>query len=262
MMNPSRLAKNLALLFSLTIFCALFNACGAHKAGVSSSADFSSRSNPDDQNISDGGLITECSGFDLKKIALSGATTTYYNSQGAPVTDLIRLRIRSYPLPIINKSTYYLQFFRWGYTSGGQRVENTQATPLWFQVISTGQYLNTSAETRISRNVIAKLITDNNLSQQGITPDNFLERVMVVLDDVSLDYDAVTVGLFDSAVGTTALNYESILLPAFSANPNTYAKLHPQTELQILHPNYSIKNQALSDAAFLDQAEKACENFL
>lgn len=251
-------------IISLLIGTALLGACGANKASTGSgSSDLSSRSVPEETGptVSEG-TLADCNGFTNTGMNMAGAVSTFYNpSTNAYIPQYIRFRFTQAPLEVATSSRY-IQFFRWGIDSNNNRIYNSTPAPIYFQLISNGQYINSTPETTISKNTIQRLITNNNLAAQGITVDTFLSKVFLVLDGMSLEYDAMSVAVYDSSSGSSTIGYSDVLLPSFSANPNTYAKLHPNTNLQILHPNWDIRTSGYTDSQYFYRTETFCRAFL
>ncbi|MDC0980353.1 hypothetical protein OAQ84_01320, partial [Bdellovibrionales bacterium] len=180
-------------------------ACGASKnSHQPNSTDLSSRGNPttndtgsSNNGIPHTGVLTECSGFD--KDGLAGNLTTYYDpATGKFVETYIRMTITKALEAMSSDPNRYVQIFRWYIDESGSRQVSDNPTELYFIQRGTGEAINRkSPATYLSGSMISGLISKHTLS--GITASNFYDNFIVVLGDIGLTYDAITVAVYDSA---------------------------------------------------------------
>ncbi|MCB0342848.1 MAG: hypothetical protein H6626_00515 [Pseudobdellovibrionaceae bacterium] len=211
----------------------------------------------------DGGLLAECNAFSDQVTELNGQISTYYDpltGQYAPT--IIRLHLESYPEAIVNSDNYYVQFFRWAEDIPGNRVTNSR--PVSFYFVQEGSGMTISAQTpvnKISKATINNLIQEFSLNISGTTTDNFLDRFLIIMTDMSMQYDAVKMAVYDDSQGSSAIAYYDVLLPPFSANPANYNALHKATALQALHPLQHLINSGATDVEFYNYSKEMCAGF-
>ncbi|MCB0406571.1 MAG: hypothetical protein KDD34_00125 [Bdellovibrionales bacterium] len=249
----------LALTLSSTLM--LFSNCSS-KSGSSTSA---SRSVPVDDTStgsSTNGKLSNCNVIGTNSMSLAGPVSTFYDPNTQQyVEDLIRVKFNGYPVEIISSATHYIQFFRWHEDTPGSPVYNTTAVDIYFLKKGSGQWLQTQPVKQLSKGTIQALIEDNGLDSQGITPNNFFSSVIMVLDGMDLTWDAMTVALYDSSQGTSAIDHINVLLPAFDADPNIYATGHAALSLRQLHPFWSMKDSNLTEDQYWSAAQNLCLGF-
>jgi hypothetical protein len=258
MKNQNHIQKGLSLMLLLTAAVVL-SACGSSKSVSSdiSSGDYASRNNPGTQT-SDSGLLAECNFIPENTSNIEGRMTTYYDpTTGAFDSTHVRLKFDRVPLNILTGNNIYIQIFRWYADANGKKTFNSQATGFYFQLRSGKQYLNASPLKTISKATLQNIITDKGLAAQGVTMNNFFEKVLLILEGVDMTYDGLSFAVYDSNKGSSALAAHDALIPAFSANPNTYALNHEASVLQSLHPFWSSRSSGWSD----DQYRQASMNY-
>ncbi|MCB0422890.1 MAG: hypothetical protein KDD61_17955 [Bdellovibrionales bacterium] len=254
----------LTMKFSLILLVGLMlSACGASKTTQrSGSVDLSSRGNPStgDTGSSGGGtsltgILTECNG--INEEGLEGNLTTYYDPMsGQFLETYIRMTITKALAAMGTDSSSYVQIFRWYIDETNTRRVNETPTKLYFIQRGKGQAINRDTPaTYLSGSMISGLISKYNLS--GITASNFYDNFIVVLGDIGLTYDAITVAVYDSATNKAKKTID-ILVPAFSADPNEYAITHPSGLLQNLHPNWSEREGGFTTHQYKSMAEQPC----
>lgn len=159
-------------------------------------------------------------------------------------------------------STQYVEFFAWKETTPGQRQVNQTPVSFYLQSKVTGQIVNPSSPmTVLSANTIQNAINSYGLSGQGVSTSNFFSSVIIILTGLTTDYQAVSIALYDSAQGTSALAATDVLLPVFQANPSVYNTAHPIPDLQALHPLASLIGNGMSDQQYLAQTQSFCQQF-
>lgn len=255
--------KTLTKILILLLFALSIVGCGASKStNRPASADLSSRGNPNTGHTGSSaggtsytGVLTECNGFN--KDGLEGNLTTYYDpGTGQFVETYIRMTIKKALAAMATDSRSYVQIYRWHVDDSNTRRVNNTPTKLYFIQRGTGQAINRDAPaTHLSGSTISELISKYNLS--GVTPSNFYDKFIVVLGDIGLTYDAITIAVYDRSTNEATKTID-MLLPAFSADPNEYATTHPSGILQNLHPNWSEKDGGFTAHQYKTMAEQAC----
>lgn len=99
-------------------------------------------------------------------------------------------------------------------------------------------------------------------SNSGITLNNFFDAHILILVGMDLQYDAMSVALYDHTQGADSIGWVDVLLPAFYANPNDYIATHSAVSLQQLHPNYNYRNGGYSDQDYMNFTDNFCREFL
>jgi hypothetical protein len=240
-------------LFFSTLSLVAIIGCGAKKSGVS----FSSVRAPTTSNINHS--LGECNRINFLDVNLFGQVGTYYD----PLTrlfreDLINMNLTTLPTELFTSSTVQVQIFRWLSRATGQRQTNQIPVTFYFVDKLTGA---TTAQTPV--NQISKTTIDSARKTLGttwlnVTTQQFFDRVMIVLTGMSLQYDAITLAYYNSAVGTAAVYQADVLLPAFYADPNIYKIARTAHELLLLHPNYSYINSNATDADYMNLINAIC----
>lgn len=231
-------------------------ACGANKTATTSGSSTSG-------SLNSSHLLADCNTIPANSYNLAGVVSSYYDQATKTIRqDLGRILFTSVPAEITSTDTTYLQIFRWRINeSTGQPVYLNTPANLVFVVRTNGQVLNAySTEQAISRNVISKIISNYNLSAQGVTLDNFFNRIMIVASGLAATDDAYSIAFYDSTSGSSAKGTVDVLMPSFYANPKTYAETHPWTKLSSLHPFNSYPG--LSDTNYYGMATQYCQRFL
>lgn len=264
-MTTQNLAFQFKNFYQFTLLLALallLMGCGAKKNLSQGSMDLSSRLDANNPGSTDPGLLAECSAIpENNAVNMKGVVSLFYHNQSV-LNEWIRFKLNRVPTGITASNSQYFQLYRWGIDSSGKKVtDDGQAIPIYFQLKGTGEYLNTSPEKTVSRNTIQRIITDKKLGDRGINTTNFFQAVILVLGDMDLKYDAMRIALYDSNKGTGVQAHADVLLPAFAANPNTYAQIQPNINLQKIHPNYALRQSALSDQQYWAATETLCHLF-
>lgn len=241
--------------------------CSSGKTAATSS-NLSSRSMPTtDDSSSDNssqGPLADCNQVDGLEFGLKGATSTYYDpTSNSYILDLIRFKLNEVPNEIATTDTHYMQIFAWYPTDNYGNRAYSSAVRMYFMLHGTGEIINQNKPvTTLSRNSIQQMIVDYNLSKKGITDvETFFDAVVIHLQGMDMTYDAMTIALYDANQGQDAYGRIDSLLPAFSANPNTYMASHPTVSLQELHPNFARRFSGMSDQAYLNITDNFCKEF-
>lgn len=236
----------------------LFNNCGASKSGGSSDQASRADITGPSTNGSNERYLSDCNQIPSNSMNLEGPISTFIDAQtNQYVNDVLRLRLNKTPLELISTSSHYLQFFRWKEQTAGARQYNGAPVEMYFQLVNTGEWVQDEPVTVLSRATIQKLIEDNNL---GMPPEDFFNGVVIALDGMDLEWDAMTIALYDDSRGTEAINQVDLLLPAFAADPNRYAIDHVPN-LANLHPLNVYKNNGMSEAQLYEASRSLCSGF-
>lgn len=252
------------LKLSLIAFAISLTACGASKSGSPgvSSNDYASRNHPGNNGSGEGvsdGPLAECNFIPQNSADIEGRLTTFYHpTSGEFYPEYIRMQLTRVPVEITSTSSHYIQIFRWHADDSGQRQFNSTPVGFYFYRKSTKQYMNTEPINVISKATLQNIITDNGLGSQGVTMTNFFDKFVIVMEGMDLTYDAVLFALYDQNQGSSAYASVDALLPAFSANPNTYAANHTAGILQQLHPFWSSRNTNYSDEQYRAASMEYC----
>lgn len=246
----------------LALCLPLVTACGASKSGgKSTSTDLASRDNPSNGSSNGGSntkVYAECTPIKENNADIEGRLTTFYHpTSGAFYPEYIRLKFDRLPAEVTTTSTHYMQLFKWYIDASGKRKYATSSVGFYFQLKSNKKYLNSTPLNVISKATLQNIITDNGIGS-SVTLTNFFDKVILVLEGMSLNYDAVAFALYDESKGTTAIASVDSLLPAFSANPNTYASEHSSSTLRELHPFWSYRNGNHTDEQYRNESLNHC----
>lgn len=242
--------------------------CGSSKSSVvkSNSNELTSRIPDADLDANPNALIADCNGAKNESMGLEIQLSSYYIPGSNQIaSDLIRMHMSQIPSQIVNSDSYYLQLFRWYEDVPGQRNLNSKPVEFYFQSKVTGKLINESKpQDKISKAVIQNMIVEAKAlgSGSGITLSNFFQAHIVLLTGIELQYDALTLALYNAEQGSAATSWQEILIPSFYANPTTYASTHPSSALQQLHPNWPYQQSGWSEQDYFSQTEKFCQSFL
>jgi len=260
-LNTNKL--NLILLTGLGLWLA---ACGSSKTPLNTQSTSGSRDVPgvisntgevvDSTTGSTIGFYATCNKFSGNSV--DGVLTSYFNPiSNAFVSNMIRLELKSWPAGLTDGADVYLQIFRWQEDTPGKPVTNQQPVGMYFQ-LDDGTWLNDNPINSISKSQIETMISKNNLDSQNVTASNFLQKVLVVMVGMDLQYDAIMINTYDQSQGSSAIDTVNVLLPAFAADPNIYAATHSAASLQQLHPNYDIRNNGFQEYDYYLESQKLC----
>lgn len=255
MQSQARILKLSLVVLSLIT---LFNNCGSSKSGSATQASRQVPTNPSSPGGAESGWLSNCNQIVTNSVGVAGPVSTYFDpNTNQFLEDLIRLKFNEFPVELITTSNHYIQIFRWQENTPGKPVYNTTPVDIYFILKNTGQQVQANPVQVLSKNSIQKVIQDNNLN---ITADRFFASVIMVLDGMDLAWDAMTVALYD-APNSAPIDSVDVLLPAFDANPNTYAADHLATSLRTLHPMWAYKDRGYSDEDFYQFTNELCKGF-
>lgn len=262
-MIPNHSNHQLLQVLVLAVLAMGLVSCGASKTNVAGNSDWSSRL-PTDTPSTPEGPIADCSGASNTSLGLTFEVSSYYMpTTQQPALDILRLHFSDYPDAITSTETTYIQMYRWSEDTPGQRITNPTPVQFYFQSKSSGHFVNQGEPAdRISRAVIQNMIVKLGGSKSGITPTNFFDHHILILIGMDLQFDAMSVAVYDQAKGSSAIGWQDVLLPAFLANPNDYNASHSALSLQQLHPNYDYRNGGYSSDDYLAFTDRFCQEFM
>jgi hypothetical protein len=190
-----------------------------------------------------GDVGTQCNYFDTSTgPRLTGRVTTTY-SNGQLVEDKIRLRFTGLDAAFDAGTDVQIKFFRWQVSQAG--LVNLDSTPVEF-IVEKGATNSTPISnrlTQISATDVAGLRSAHGIT--GTSSIDFFANTTIVLQNVTYDWQALKVVMYDAVGGVIAST--DLLLPVFTANPNKYKDTHPGI-LPALHPMFKDRAANLSDA--------------
>lgn len=254
-MNLKMKRINLVLL----LFAASFlTACGASKSSNTNGASrIAPESSFDEYSGGGSGVYSNCNSIPSNTYGFNGPISSYYDTQaGAYIDDLIRIKFNDEPAELTTTQTHYVEIYRFK----GNHIYNQNPVEIYFQLKGTGEWIQEPVTT-LSRATIQQVIIDNNLGDRGYTTDNFFDGVIMTLSGMSLEWDAISIYLYDESTGTAPIGSVDALLPAFDANPNSYAVSHPEQTLQNLHPMWIYRNSGFSDLDYYNATFNLCSGF-
>ncbi len=266
--NPLNLNKqkhSLSLLVCSLFLFVILSACGKSKSSVSTNSTNSSRIT-DSSIITANTLVADCSGGTQSSLGLDVQLSSYYNPGTNIIQpNIIKMKLSQVPSGLTTSENVYLQFFRWYEDVPGQRVLNANPVKFYFQSKINGSFLNSSdPQDRISKAVIQNMIiaAKNNGIGDGLSVSNFLDNHLIILTEMDLQYDALSISVYNTTQGTAAQGWLDVLIPQFVSNPNTYAATHAASSLQQIHPNWAQRALNWSEQDYYNQTEKFCQKFL
>lgn len=251
--------KILKLIFAISALALLTN-CGASKTSKNSDASRLAGSPVYDApptGTGGSGVYTNCNAIPSNNIGLGGPISSYFDPNAqAYIDDWIRLKFNQRPTQLTSSSTHYIEIYRW--KEGG--VYNRTPVSISFQLKGSGQELQQTTQV-LSRATVQNMIVDNGLDRFGYTTDNFYDGVIMILKGMDLEWDAITIYYYDDSESSDPIDSVDVLLPAFDANPNSYATTHPDTDLQMLHPMYQYRNSGFDDLDYYNATFQLCAGF-
>jgi len=246
------------------IILAAVNFMGCTDDLYSDEGSFDSSSRIDSEGVDSGSSsltsdeILECSPFYNSNMEVRGIFRTFRRPDtGASINDYMYLNLAQWPAEISASNDHFMQFFRITGDNGFREV-NPASAPIFFIHKGTGQILNeANPVSNISKAVFDNMINQFGLASSGVTSSNFLSSFAPVLKNISLEYDAIIMAIYDQTNNNQVVGSIDVLLPAFHANPNTYANTHVDF-LNRMHPLYDRRNSGLIDIGFKSEGERLC----
>jgi len=253
-MKYPKLTKLVFILLAL----GLLTNCGASKTSKQNNA---SRVIPDrafDAPPQTGDAVfTNCNNIPANDIGLGGPVSSFWDPQAqAFIDDWIRMKFNDRPTALTSSATHYLEIYRWKEAG----VYNQTPVEIAFQLKGSGQILQETV-TVLSRASIQNIIVNNNLGNMGYTTDNFFDGVILILQGMDIQWDAITMYYYDDSVGPNPINSVDVLLPAFDANPTFYAEANPYPDLQEIHPMWQFRNSGFDDMDYYNATFALCSGF-
>lgn len=171
-----------------------------------------------------------------------------YMQNGSYNATAMRLRITSIPSDM-EGSTRYIQFFRWLADNQGSFLE-PEAVEFYLE----DSFSSTPISGMMSDLSLTKLTTLGSEIYGTDDVNYLLSKVNIVLTNITGEWDALKLAHYEDS---DLLSESNFLIPAFAANPATYATNHPPV-LQQMHPNKSAVGQNLDDRAYLALTHGLC----
>jgi hypothetical protein len=253
---------NMKLSFKIltAAFAILMLGCGASKVSSGKRTSNSTTGT----NTQGTPALTECNVIPANSIGIAGVMSSYFNPTTRGYDDSInKLYLKQVPSTITSTTTQYLQVIRWQInTSTGAPAYQSSGANLIFMLKNNAQVINSNAPVQVlSKASITNTINTYGLSSAGITVDNFLSKVIVLVTGLTAQDDAIAISLYDTAQGTSSISKVSALLTPFAANPAVYQATHPWFDLYSLHPNLNL-GAGLSDSYYVEALNQYCLQFL
>lgn len=246
--------KSLITIILLGLSAFVTVGCGARDTARSDG--FGSLSSAGDGNdFDDSGAIPDivddrlayCNSFTSDKIRLGGVGEVYINQNRQEVDDRIRVRLTTLTDQFDKSSNVKVMFFRMKpKTSTEMEIDST---PLEFKIEHPGTASTYPLE--VSSEMTAMSITEVNQVNSSYrvssgSGESILQKLNLVIYRVPPEWKALKIALYDFASGSagskTLLGQANMLIPAFSADPNSYVANH-ESVLNILHPFYKTRTQ-------------------
>jgi hypothetical protein len=230
------------------------SACGPKKSGPSTAQEtLQSRSG----GTLSGNSVAKCNLVSVPNANAEGVLKAYWTGS-AYEYDRVLFKFTRTPATLTSTASISMKVMRWGY-NGSQQFTNGVPAPLKFYLNSAGVVVNeNSPVTDLSLANINNAIVSYGLGQYGVTVANFFQKISIVIDEVDMSYDALTFNFYDSSRGNSVYASGNSLIPAFHANPNTYAQQNPAPALQALHPHYANRNAGWSNALYASYFDQLC----
>jgi hypothetical protein len=238
---------------------ALLTNCGANKVSKTDGASRTAGDTTfDDFDPSASNVYSNCNAIPSNNLGFSGPVSSFFDPQAqAYVDDLIRMKFNTKPQELIDSTTHYVEIYKW---KENKQYDQSGPVQIYFQLKHDGSWISEPV-TNLSRATIQSVIVDNNLSAQGYNLDNFFGNVILTLAGMDLQWDAVSIFYYDDSAGDEPIGTIDVLLPAFDANPNEYAKTHPLTALQQLHPMWQYRNSNYDNEDYYYYTNGLCAGF-
>lgn len=237
----------------------LLTNCGANKVSKTDGASRNAGNTAFDEfDPSASNVYTNCNAIPTNNLGFAGPISSFYDSQAqAYVDDLIRLKFNDSPQELIASTTHYVEIYKW---RENKVYDQTGPVQIYFQLKSDGSWIQEPV-TNLSRATLQKVIVDNNLAAQGFNLDNFFGNVVMTLAGMDLQWDAISIFYYDDSTSNEPIGTIDVLLPAFDANPNSYATTHPQSVLQQLHPMWQYRNSSYTNEDYFNFTFGLCAGF-
>jgi hypothetical protein len=248
-----------ALSIMLIAIAALLSACGASKSGDSTTRGSSV---PNPYPPTGGGNINalgECNRVKMNSAGFIGQIGTYYAPQTMQLQKtFLNLNIKTAPADLFSSDSVKFKFYRWTRSTTPRKVLNQVAAKFFFVDKLNGSTTQPTLFDTLSKSTLTNVKSTLGSSWMNVPVEKIFDRVLIVLTGMDMQYDAMTIAHYNTAVSNNAANTFDVLLPAFYANPNTYKQFNPYPELYTLHPNFSMISSNASDTDFMQAIETIC----
>lgn len=237
---------------------ALLSACGASKD--SANYDSSSRINLVDINTAADGTnrpLAYCN--QATNTQLSLAVSTYQDGETVSLTRM-NAKVLKIPTSFAQNKTY-LEFHKYMISKTGVKSWGTERLAAHIYSIADGKLLASNKKYLYWADL------QSAAAKLGVsTPEQFFKktRIVIELDDVSGDYDALSVIYYDNE-DNSVISQLDALIPVFDADPARYAVENDgQTTstrsltLQNLHPFKNQTNQGWTAQNYQTKANEFC----
>ncbi|MCB0349815.1 MAG: hypothetical protein KDD38_01450 [Bdellovibrionales bacterium] len=249
--------KDLTLFAAVGLLTLLLTGCGASKT-----SNFVETSRGVDPGVNYGNnyLLGECNRVKMPTMSLTGQIGTYYDALTMKYSaDKLTLNLTSVPAEIYTSSTLQFKFYRWFERVGGSKQLNT--LPVRFQFFDklTGTKTPANGVDNLSKATMNAARAAFGSSWLNVKTNEFFERTQILLTGVDMQYDAITIAMYDTSSGqNSAVSQGDILLPPFYSNPNVYRQITPVPNLYNLHPNIALTGSNSSERDYHQLIEDIC----
>jgi len=228
---------------------AMLTACGSQK---SDEYDFSSRTPVTSTTVQPvGTTVLYCN--QKSQDGMTAKLMVYTDASNQVRNDYMKLKFTQIPSSFASGD--HIQFFRWQTSSTYQTY--IDPTPVQARFETLDGRLITSFSPVIYWGQVSALATS-----WGINDVNtFFQNVRLVIDvrDPQAEYDVLKIAMYNTS-GQNTVNMD-MLMPAFAASPNDYAKDSGGVRadnLQNLHPFASYKGSSWTPEQFLNMGSGFC----
>lgn len=144
-----------------------------------------------------------------------------------------------------------LKFYKWYVRPDGTPYINPTALKIVMRDYQSGQLI-TGEWPEISQAMVDEYVKVYQVPAMSL--QQFLANKVAIITGVEMEYDALRLSI--QSGGNQMFSMDA-LIPAFAANPNTYAATHSPL-LSALHPNTSVATQGWTDQIFQQRTMSYC----
>ena len=186
-----------------------------------------------------------------------------HKKNGLYISDQMYLRVKTVSGGLLSGADY-IQFFKEYESDSG--VATTDPSPAEFIFTNPQGYelATTTPITQLSSASMQLAIEESGLDEYykntyniDYTPARLIVDFDILLRGIDLKYESIRTAFY-SGGSPSATAQVAALIPAYAADPNTYASLDNSSYLAQLHPMYSRKNSGLTDIQFKQEIENVC----
>ncbi len=200
---------------------------------------------------------SNCNQFSSTSPNLMGKVKVFSDSWGHVNPNFMRLRFTSMPTNFENNDHIFIELYLWGVSPSGTIVQAPH--PAQFRLEDPTNYAPRSGyfgwdsgnNTNVGFNRQAIYTASGTQSATSLTSFNIL------INGTTADYQVLRVVHTDTSTNPATQQYVDLLLPAFEANPNTYAGNHA-TVLNPLHPLYGRRTEGWTSAQYQTFTQPYC----